>query len=584
MTKTVHILSAQHRKEIQVDKILLVHKNMPIVMLGNLLGSIPLTAVLWSENNAKTLIVWFCCLYLLTFLRWLHYRAFDNNNDSMQRIFQQGNVYAFFALLSGCAWGSAGVLFFNPDAVAQFTFLILTLVCMISGSMTSLSSRPLSYVLYAIPAMLPIIIKMFMQGLAFYNWMGAAALAYLLLTLAFSRNIYHAINESLTLKYENIDLLDDLKQQTDAANKASHEKSRFLATASHDLRQPLHAINLFVETLDNKIATSEQQHELDRIRKGLQSLGGLFDALLDISRLDSEMVKTERVTFQLDELIKKIIDQFSSEAAIKNLDVRLNNSNQIVYSDPIMLERILRNLLSNAIHYTEQGNIEIFCLTNTNDTVSIHVLDTGIGIAKENIDKIFDEFTQLHNPERDRRKGLGLGLAIVRRISDLLDHPISVKSEIGKGTEFIITVPLGKNDDLTKSISRISANENQLDGLQVLVVDNEIDILEAMQGLIESWNCQFIGADSTETTLKLLRSGFIPDIILADYRMPGNLNGIELIKNIRNEFGDLPALIISGDTSVEVINEIEKNKLILLHKPIKPAQLRIAIAQHVHKS
>lgn len=517
-------ISSLQQQQIHADKILLIHQNMPVIILGNLLGAIPLTIILWSEDLAIQLMIWISVLYLVTFIRWLHCRSLNAKIKDRESIFIQGKEYILLVFLSGSIWGGAGFLFFNPDAVAPFTFLMLTLVAMVSSSMTALSSRFITYVCYAIPIMMPIIIKLFMQGLAFYSWMGLGTLAYLILSLAFSRNIHRSTDQSLYLKYKNLELVENLKQQTQAANKANKDKSRFLAAASHDLRQPLHAVNLFVETLSQKITDKQQLHDLNRICRGLDSLHELFDALLDITRLDTEVIQINLVDFELNELIQKLADQFSAEIASKQLHLQTNNCNKIIRSDPILLERMLRNLLSNAIRYTEKGSIEIVCDDNVNKQLQLH-------------------------------------------------------SELGKGTDFIIQIPLGNSTAKTSNIAPITVAKNKLQNIEVLVIDNETEILDAMQGLLGGWGCRFIGADSTKAALKHIHNGKQPDFILADYRLPGNINGCELVSNIRDELGDIPALIISGDIDTEVINEIKASGLTLLSKPLKPAQLRLAMAR-----
>jgi len=581
MNSTDNTLSLK-QKQINADKILIIHKNTPITLIGNLLGCIPLGIVLWSERYATNIIVWVCVVYLLTFVRWLHYRSFSKKNVSLEQISAQGKGYLLLILCSGCLWGSTSLLFFDIELETS-TFLILTLITMISGSMTALSSQLTAYASFAIPAIVPLILQMFLQGLVFYDWLGIGTTIYLLATFAFSRNLNHVINNFLVLKYENLDLVADLKEQTETANRASNDKSRFLAVASHDLRQPLHAVNLFIETLGAKITTEAQQYDLNRIRQGLDSLGELFNALLDISQLDSDTTPINKIDFQIDELVQKLVDQFSLEAKAKQLNLSMRNSHQLVYSDSVLLERLIRNLLSNAIRYTEKGSIELFFSNASDSTLQLHITDTGIGIPNKDKENIFSEFFQLHNPERDRSKGLGLGLAIVRRISLLLEHPIHLHSEPDKGTEFIIHLPIGKSNGQRTNTQPITLNVNKLKGLDVLVIDNELDILDAMQNLLIAWECNVTGVESTEKALKLIAHGKPPDFILADYRMPGGLNGCEVVKLICQQAGNIPSLIITGDTGGKVLAEIKAANLIMLNKPIKPAQLRLSMTRLVKK-
>ena len=570
---------AAHEAAIRADKILLIHNNTPLMVAGNLLGCVPLAVTLLEAGYGQPVLVWVGAIYLLTLLRWRHYRCLPADADR-QRIFRQGRDYLFFSLVSGCVWGSAGVLFFDPAAVAQFTFLFLTLFAMISGSMTALSARPLNYVAYALPSMLPISLNLFLQDSVFYHWMGIASLVYLSLTLVMSRNMHKAIDHSLMLKYENIDLLEDLKQQTEAAQRASLDKSRFLAAASHDLRQPLHAVNLFAEALDAKLTTEAQACDMARIRRGLDSLGELFDALLDISRMDAGRVQVKKLDFYIEPLLRKLADAYSLEARRKGLGLHAPACDFVVRSDPVLLERMLRNLLSNAIRYTTEGEIRLGC-TPHGDDLDIHVSDTGPGIPGQNHEDVFTEFFQLDNPERDRGKGLGLGLAIVRRLSVLLDHPVRLESAPGQGAVFSLRVPLGNAEAVPADIIRPAKPENRLAGKRVLVIDNEADILEGMRSLLEDWQCLFTGAESAAVALQQVEDGLRPDCIVSDYRLPGELDGCELIARLRQHTGKIPAMLISGDTSEAIYTQARAAGLVLLAKPIKPAQLRVAMMQEL---
>ncbi len=570
---------ASHEAAIRADKIRLIHNNTPLMLAGNLFGCIPLTVILLEADYGPGPLIWAGAIYLLTLLRGWHYLRLPANADR-QRIFRQGRDYLVFSLISGCIWGSAGVFFFKPEEVAQFTFLFLTLFAMISGSMTALSARPLNYVAYALPSMLPICTNLFLQESLFYRWMGIASLVYLTLTLVMSRNMHKAISHSLMLKYQNMDLLDDLKQQTEAAQRANLDKSRFLAAASHDLRQPLHAVNLFVEALGAKLTTEAQARDMVRIRRGLDSLGELFDALLDISRMDTGSIPVRKLDFRIGPLLHKLADAYGLEARRKGLDLHVTSCGLVVRSDPVLLERMLRNLLSNAIRYTTKGEIRLIC-TPHGDHLIIEVRDTGPGIPSQSQDDVFTEFFQLDNPERNRGKGLGLGLAIVRRLSVLLDHPVRLESTPGQGAVFSLRVPIGDARAIPADISQSARSENRLAGKQILVIDNEADILEGMRGLLEDWQCRFVGAESAASALRLVEDGLCPDCIVSDYRLPGKLDGCALIARLREHTGTIPALLISGDTSAAIYHQAQAAGLVFLAKPIKPAQLRVAMMQEL---
>jgi len=387
---------------------------MPVTFIGNLIGCMPLVGVLWGNESQIKILSWVFGIYILTIARWIYQRSFDKEKATVEQIFIRDKAYVFSALLAGILWGSVAFLFFRPELLATFTSILLTLIVVISASMIALSSRPLTHTAFAIPASAPIIIIMFLQDSPLYIWTGCGVLIYMVISFNFSFKMHRVLNNSLELKYQNIDLVTDLQKQTHAANKANIDKSRFLAAASHDLRQPLHAVNLFVETLEQKITTKEQKSDLTHIQHGLDSLDELFNALLDITQLDSNVLSINKTSFSLEDLMSKWIDQYSIQAERKQLKLGIKDCNHFIYTDPVLLEQVIRNLLSNAIRYTEQGQVDIYCTTDKDNKIQLHIKDTGIGIPEKNKDDIFNEFYQLNNPERDRNKGLGLGLAIVK--------------------------------------------------------------------------------------------------------------------------------------------------------------------------
>lgn len=574
--------SSEYENEILAEKIRVVRRNTPMILLGNLLGSVPLLIVFWGGDYATRVICWSIALYIMLAIRMVHYHYPGNTISTHKEIFRYGRNQTFLIFLTGCVWGAGGAALFDAENINNLAYLILTFISMIAGSMVSLSSRPLSYILFSAPLMLPMILSMVTQDQVMYRWMGFGAVVYLFATFGFSRTVHRVIDNSIRLKYANLDLIADLQQQTDRANRASEEKSRFLASASHDLRQPLQAVNLYTEILAAKVKDPEQQADLRNIRQGVGALNELLDALFDVSHLDSGNVQVRRASFVVEDILRKLERQFQLKARLQGLEFNVNYGRHVVNSDPILLERVITNLLVNAFRYTEQGRIDVFFESGKGNALQVHIRDTGIGISAENLEAIFQEFFQVQNQERDRRQGLGLGLAIVRRIISLLGHDIEVRSELGRGTEFIVTLPRGREEDCPlPELSRVegSAKEGSLNGLRVMIVDNEALILEAMDSLIASWGAECTGFLTTEAALQAVRDGYIPQMLIADYRMPGKYNGCQLVAEIRALLADVPALIVTGDTSDEVVEEFRRERLDYLHKPIKPAQLRMLVSR-----
>ncbi len=368
--------------------------------------------------------------------------------------------------------------------------------------------------------------------------------------------------------------IDFLRQEAERANAA---KSKFLAAASHDLRQPLHALGLYLDTLKKEL-TSDRQIELaSKMSIAADALKDLFQRLLDISRLDAGIVVPDVIDCPLENLLDRLAVRFTPLAETKNLELKLTNSKQIVKTDPILLERIMDNLIANAIRYTSKGLIEIYAVDDEQNVV-ITIIDSGRGIPEKEHKNIFNEFHQLHNPERDRSRGLGLGLSIVKRLCKLLNHQLDLTSTVGQGTKFCLHIPKGNPRNIPKFINVPQRMLWDIEGMQVLVIDDEINIRDAMHKLLNGWGCKVACADSAVEALEIIKNNYRPDLIIADYRLRGSKNGVEAIQAVAKHLNhDLPGMIITGDTAPERLQEAAKSGYKLLHKPLNAGQLRVAV-------
>ncbi|MCO5763731.1 MAG: hybrid sensor histidine kinase/response regulator [Chromatiaceae bacterium] len=375
----------------------------------------------------------------------------------------------------------------------------------------------------------------------------------------------------------------ELSAQKQAAEAAVLAKSKFLATASHDLRQPLHAMSLLVSALKEKIRpdNSEARHLVQHIEASAYSMENMLSTLLDLSRLDAGVVVARPVCLPVEPILARLRQQFQPVAAEKGLELRIPTSRLGIFTDPALLERILANLIANAIRYTERGKVLLVLRRIQKDWVRIEVHDTGRGIPEHFRERIFEEYFQLENPERDRGKGLGLGLAIVKRLSQLLGSPVQVQSG-PKGTCFSLRaarcqIRPGRQAHATPPALAVLPEQ----ALVAFIEDDET-ILEAMAALFEQWGIELAaGGDVAEAKADLLELGRAPDVILSDYRLRGGRNGIEAINELRAVFGpQIPAALITGDTAPSTIQAISASGLPMLHKPVKPAKLR-ALLTHL---
>lgn len=389
------------------------------------------------------------------------------------------------------------------------------------------------------------------------------------------------LNEQLEARIEEATRALRLKKE-DAEN-ASYDKTRFLAAASHDLRQPMHALGLFVGELQTKLTTPEQRKIVGKVEESVDALSNLLDALLDISKLDAGVVTPNVAEFSIENLLERIARDYAPLAERKGITLRVVPNNTVVSSDPVLLERILVNLVSNAIRYTPNGGKVMLACRGHGEKLRIEVRDNGVGIPKNEQENIFREFVQLANKERDRSKGLGLGLAIVDRIARLLGHEISLRSEQNRGSVFAVFVPRMDVPVLEHGLPTLASDDagaknspDEFENMDVLVIDDDALVRKSTQGIIESWGCRVSMAASLNE-VKEFHSKADFDLVICDYRLPDG-SGLEMADWIKAHFRIQPLFIlISGDTSPDVLQMVNERGIQLLHKPVRPAKLRSLI-------
>lgn len=371
---------------------------------------------------------------------------------------------------------------------------------------------------------------------------------------------------------------DQLFDAKEAAEEAALAKTRFLAAASHDLRQPMQALAMFVEVLARRAMPPDQNALVGRIQDSVTALDGLLNGLLDISKLEAGLVEPHLGQFSLSAMMGRLAAEFSPPCQEQGLTFKMVPSRAVVHSDPILLERILRNLLSNAVRYTRSGRILFGCRRH-GSSVRIEVWDTGIGIPEAEIKNIFREFHQVGNQGRDRRQGLGLGLAIAQRLSNLLGHGIGVNSTVGKGSMFSVVAPMVRGPSLPARPRQLQLGLAR-QGTAVLIIDDEPDVRESLEMLLESWGHVVLAAASAEDALSMLPAwGRSPELIIADYRLQNGNTGGEAIAQVEQglRLSKLPAIIITGDTAPERLQQAQALGHGLLHKPVRADSLRRAM-------
>ena len=349
-------------------------------------------------------------------------------------------------------------------------------------------------------------------------------------------------------------------------------------------RQPLHALGLFVGQLHGRMRADERTRLIARIEAALLAMNELFNALLDISKLDAGVLTPMVTEFPLERLLKRVEATFADAARQKGLTFRAVSSSVWVRSDFILLERIVFNLVSNAVRYTGAGRLIVGC-RRQRDQVHIEVWDTGPGIPIDRRQAIFAEFYRLGEPDRDGKAGLGLGLAIVDRLCRLLDHPISLRSTLGKGSCFSISVPRVEPAKYAAPQAPAVSSRAVTRGKLVVVIDDDPLVLDGMSGLLQSWGCEVLTAETGGAALAgLAECERPPDLIVSDYHLPGGQLGIEVIDDLRTTLAArIPAFLLSGDTDVRQLRRANASGLHLLYKPVDPMALRAIFAQVLAK-
>jgi len=389
------------------------------------------------------------------------------------------------------------------------------------------------------------------------------------------------------LKHDLWNQGQDLQDAKEEAEQANHAKSMFLAAASHDLRQPLHAMQMYIAALRQKVGDQETLAIVDDIDAVSNSTARLLSALLDVSQLEAGAIEPTFESFPIVDVMNRIWREFVPFAKQKGLDFRMVPSSVHVWSDPALLERILGNFMSNAIRYTQKGSI-LMGVRRRSGQISIEVWDTGLGIPDDQMHAIFQDFHQIDNEERDRSKGLGLGLAIAERLAICLSHEIACDSKVGEGSRFaVLVMPAQATPAVATKIENLEFLLHGLSGRRILLVEDDLEVLRATRQLLESWGCIVVQGTNLEDVLSVVNEQPLlpPDLILADNRLPGGAEGIVVASQVRDIFGyAIPCIIVTGDVQEDHLKEISSHGYRVMSKPVQPAKLRSLMSNMLENS
>ncbi|MEC5399897.1 ATP-binding response regulator [Uliginosibacterium sp. H1] len=545
-----------------------------------------------SSTIADTCIAWGLCGVLYWVLRdplilvWLALHAFQ--------VLRFPILYAYFRdplaaersafwarrqwrelLYYSATWGLAPWLCLPRDDMPLTAVIVLVMLGLSSGGVPSVAPRWASVLAFVLPMNIGLITALLWHGGTTHLYLAGCCTIYLAVTLHFARSQHRLLTAALHMRFEKEALADDLAQQVVATRRASEEKTRFFASASHDLRQPLHAIALFGAVLDKALRDQPAHVHAQRLMDAVHSLGSSLDTMLDVSRLDAGVIDARPDDVPLNAVMQSLQPLFASRAEERNLQFRLRATPLWVRTDPHLLHRMLANLIENAIKYTPHGGVVVVARAR-GAQVWIDVIDTGVGIAPEHLERVFDEFYQVGNAGRDRTRGLGIGLSIVRRLSLLLDHPVHVRSHPDKGSRFRVVVPAAAPAALPAPLPEAPA-PLQLPR-RVLVVDDESDIADALSAFLGAWGIASASARDEAGAIRLLDEararGERFDLLICDFRLAEGADGLAAAQRLRaRATPSLPLLLVTGETSPERLQRVRDSGVPVLFKPVQAERL-----------
>lgn len=535
-------------------------------------------AVAWDSINHKYSIFWLLAVALVILVRLYVLFQWYKPQQTDQRIQRWENAALGLTFAISALWGLAMYSIDINALGSDFNFLSIIIFALISASI-GLACYWVNYFwMFTVPMIVFYASSLFFTAPTNQYPLIAATLVFAFYLRQIVYTYHSNIVENILLRERVEHMAEDLEHKKDLAEELAESRKNFLASASHDLRQPLQAMNLFLSALKPYIREPDSQTIFGKMEASTEGMNELLSRILDISKLDSNTLNLNITTFDINTVIANLEQEFGAHAEKHKLDMNVNSISARVTNDAVLVQRILSNLLANAINYTIQGSINIDCHI-VDKNIVIDIIDTGPGIADEQQKFIFDEFYQVGNLERDRKKGLGLGLSIVKRLSSILDIELSFESRLGEGSRFSISLAQEFDKPISIEPATVSSNWTAANST-ILIIDDEDAVLDGLETLFQQWHFGVLVANSAKDAVDILQSTEQrPDLIISDYRLCDGLNGVDAIQDVKDflQDQDIPSVIISGDTAPERLSEVAQSGYILLHKPVKPAFLRAAV-------
>ncbi len=596
-----------------VDGLRALFEQSPASLGGNAIGLLLIGLAFAPLAPRTTLGAWLLVALTLWSLRLLHYLRYRIAPDSPdERLAAWRNSWRALVLLQGAVWPLAVWLFWGLGGEFHTVTLILVAYTYCLASVQLLAPQRRLFIAFTSVVLVPLIVRVASDTSQAWHWQLAGVLCLLFaVTMMMGRSYRGALAQAIGLKQRTDQLAAQLRVEKAAADEArgaaeaaNRAKTQFFAAASHDLRQPLHAMGLFAEALRQKSAKAaasatrsaadlEVASLVNSINQSVDALEGLFGELLDITRIDSGGVEVSLAPVTVKELFARLRLTFEPAAFEKGLALRFRGADRVLHSDSLVVERILRNLVSNAIRYSDDGGVLVACRRKPGDPgkLWLQVWDSGIGMTPASQARIFDEFYQVqpNRPlEAHQRKGLGLGLAIVKRLAQLLDAPLTLRSQPGHGSVF--TLEVAASTRMPDSLPTTRAQQGlgvSLQGRRIVVVEDDEAVREGLCVLLQAWGAEVDAHGDIAGLQRALRAhegaaqraDGAPDLAIVDYRLPEGHTGLEALALLRAHWHPtrLPAVVITGSSLGGHEEESVQHDFHLLVKPVLPNKLRAMI-------